>query len=122
MFDHPWEGTQIPKGRLSPSESTRDAAIRELVEESGLELEPSRFVGHMRRQFTHPADASVMVEEDWHVWQFDAPPDCPDSWIHFAEEEDMEFAYRWIPLDSDAPDLVHDYFRAVVELITPPSA
>lgn len=115
VFDHPMEGTQIPKGRIDPGESPRGAAVRELTEESGLELEPTRFIGHLRQRFEHPAGGET-VEEDWYVWLFDAPAEMPESWIHIPEEEALRFPYRWLPLDACASTVVHTYFRDVLEM------
>jgi len=86
VFDHPMEGIQIPKGRIDPGESPRDASVRELAEESGLELEPTRFIGHLRQRFDHPASGET-IEENWYVWLFDAPRETPESWIHIPDEE-----------------------------------
>ena len=116
VFDHPQAGTQIPKGRIEPGESAETAAIRELAEESGLVMEPSRFIGHLREQFQHP-ESGETVNEDWHIWVFDALPDLPETWTHLDEEEGLEFAYRWVPLDATTSEKVHPYFAAVVDMI-----
>jgi 8-oxo-dGTP pyrophosphatase MutT (NUDIX family) len=113
VFDHPEEGTQIPKGRIDRGESTMEAAARELVEESGLDLEPYRYIGYLHRSFDHPGTGET-VTEDWHLWAFRAPAGVGDTWTHFPEEEGMEFSFRWLPLDGLASSEVHPYFTDVV--------
>ncbi len=121
VFDHPHEGAQIPKGRIEPGESAKTAAIRELAEESGLAMDPSRFIGHLRERFSHP-ESGETVNEDWYIWVFDAPPDLPETWTHRDEEQDLEFAYRWVSLDATTSEKVHPYFAAVVEMVRQTSA
>lgn len=43
------EHWQLPGGRLEPGESTADALIREVLEETGLDAEPRRLTGRYRR-------------------------------------------------------------------------
>ena len=81
VFDHPVAGTQIPKGRIGHNESSDAAAVRELAEESGLELDPVSFIGRLQRQFDHP-ETGEKVSEDWDAWLFEASPDLPDTWQH----------------------------------------
>ncbi len=115
VFDHPEAGTQIPKGRIRPGEKHRDAAARELAEESGLELEPRELIAHFEHSFSRPL-TSAIVTEDWYVWLFEAPADSPESWIHEPDEEDMPFSYRWIAVDERTVEKVHSHFSRVVNL------
>lgn len=39
VVDHPWRGLVPPGGKVEPGETTRDGAVRELAEETGLVLE-----------------------------------------------------------------------------------
>jgi 8-oxo-dGTP pyrophosphatase MutT (NUDIX family) len=43
------ENWQLPGGRLEPGESSADALIREVLEETGLDAEPRRQTGSYRR-------------------------------------------------------------------------
>jgi 8-oxo-dGTP diphosphatase len=43
------EHWQLPGGRLEPGESSADALIREVLEETGLDAEPRRLTGSYRR-------------------------------------------------------------------------
>jgi 8-oxo-dGTP pyrophosphatase MutT (NUDIX family) len=115
VFDHPDAGTQLPKGRIDPGESHREAAIRELMEESGLALEPTRLIAHIEYEFLHPYTGELVAEEGY-LWHFDAPADVSDSWVHHPIEEAMAFSYRWLLLDGTASDRVHPHFAEVVAL------
>ncbi len=117
VFDHPEAGTQIPKGRVDPGESHREAAIRELAEESGLNLEPTSFIAAFEYEFLHPYTGET-VQEDGYVWLFDAPPDVDEAWTHEPEEEALPFSYRWIPIDDRTAGDVHPHFAKVIELLT----
>ena len=117
VFDHPEAGTQIPKGRVDPGESHREAAIRELAEESGLNLEPTRFIAAFRYEFLHPYTGET-VQEDGYVWLFEASTEMPESWTHEPEEEALPFSFRWISLDERTADHVHPHFAKVIELLT----
>ncbi len=47
VFDRWRQGWELPGGRLEPGESPRQAAVRELLEESGQQPDgPLRFIGH----------------------------------------------------------------------------
>lgn len=59
VFDHTDAGTQLPKGRIDPGESAEAAATRELAEESGLELEPSEFIGQIHTGGYHSTEVRL---------------------------------------------------------------
>ena len=109
VFDHPDGTTQIPKGRIDPGESPAVAAMRELEEESGLRLDSPSHLKTVTRQFVRP-DTSEVVDETWHLFHFPAPPGVLEYWTHHAVDEEMDYAYRWLPIDSDLPSRLHDYF------------
>lgn len=44
------ENWQLPGGRLEPGESSADALIREVLEETGLDADPRRMTGTYRRE------------------------------------------------------------------------
>jgi 8-oxo-dGTP diphosphatase len=44
------ENWQLPGGRLEPGESSTDALIREVLEETGLDADPRRLTGSYRRE------------------------------------------------------------------------
>ena len=44
------ENWQLPGGRLEPGESSADALVREVLEETGLDAQPRRLTGSYRRE------------------------------------------------------------------------
>ncbi|HEX6221737.1 MAG TPA: NUDIX domain-containing protein [Acidimicrobiia bacterium] len=116
VFQHPWEGVQIPKGRVDAGESPVDAACRELEEESGLWMRNPRHIGTIDRRFPHP-DTGKEIEETWHCFGFDSSGDLPNRWTHHAVEEDMDFVYFWLPIDGHLGSRIHSYFVEVTDLI-----
>ena len=116
VFDHPDTSTQVPKGRIDPGEPPSQAAIRELEEESGLLLEAPVHLKTVTRRFT-PPESSDVVNETWHLFRFEAPDGLPETWVHHAVDEDMEYAYRWVPIDPDLPGRLHPYFSDLAQYV-----
>lgn len=48
VFDRFRQGWELPGGMIEPAETPRQAAARELLEETGLEIEDLTFVGYAR--------------------------------------------------------------------------
>ena len=117
VFDHPDSSTQIPKGRIDSGESPSAAAIRELMEESGLALEEPTHLKTMTRQFT-PPESSDVISETWHLFHFAAPDGLPETWVHHAEDEEMDYAYRWLSIDSELQSALHPYFSDLAQYLT----
>lgn len=115
VFDHRDAGTQIPKGRVDEDETHREAARRELREESGLDLEPTVFIARIEYEFDHPYTGERVVENGY-IWLFEAPNRIEESWVHVPEEEGVAFSYRWLSLDGPAVERVHPHFADVVRI------
>lgn len=115
IFRHPLTGDQLPKGTIEPGEAPAAAAIRELREESGLQLSAPRPFGTWVRPWAPGYDAPQL----WHLFSFEAPPGLPDSWSHAAEgspaEAGLIFAYRWVPLTPALLPAMRPLFAPVVE-------
>lgn len=115
VFDHPVAGTQIPKGRVDEGEAHRDAAKRELFEESGLDLEPTHLIARIGYEFDHP-HTGERVEEVGYILLFEAPNGIGESWVQEPDEEAVPFTYRWLSLDERATESVHPHFGDVVHI------
>jgi 8-oxo-dGTP pyrophosphatase MutT (NUDIX family) len=90
-FQHPLAGNQLVKGTIEPGEQPREAALRELKEESGL-----------------CASGVAVALGIWvpgyqgQVWSFhlcSVPGELPDRWVHHTEDGGgLAFNFFWHPL------------------------
>lgn len=98
-LDEPDAGVQLPAGGVEPGETPAEAAVRELREESGLELEGPRPVASYLWEAQLPDRSTRQV---CHAFAFDAPPGLPQTWTRPADGH--LFAFRWAPLDRPGLD------------------
>ncbi|MBN3788084.1 NUDIX domain-containing protein [Burkholderia sp. Ac-20353] len=103
-FEHPSAGYQLVKGSIERGESAKDAAVRELREESGIR------------------DAEVISDlGSWNapyqgqIWSFQlcaTRTTLPDEWT-FETTDDGGHVFRlfWHPMHSSLPDPCHVLFR-----------
>lgn len=114
-FRHPLQGVQIPKGRIDVDETPREAALRELWEESGLSLDDPEPLGVIDHNFH--LDTNERIDDTSHCFLFEPIEALADTWTHHAEEEDMVFEYFWLPIDADLADRLHPHFAEVARRI-----
>jgi 8-oxo-dGTP pyrophosphatase MutT (NUDIX family) len=87
----------VPGGGIEPGESVEDAALREVFEETGLEVRVVRELGFLEQPGLR--DPSLLHES--HFVQ--AVPTSPtqDAWEHFVAENGIEAGLvrcRWVPI------------------------
>ena len=122
VFTHPNGTMQIPKGTVDPGELPRNAVLRELQEESGVEdAEINSAVCRLQRVRPRgPQGMGPLEDQLWHVFSLHSGSPMPDSWSHTAtgsaEEEGLVFSLEWIPL-SEADRLLDPLFQPVVEAL-----
>lgn len=104
VFRHPdpEAGVQVPKGTIRPHEAPAEALLRELAEESGIELEQLGLVRMLR------ADRWRYMPEagppEWHIRYFFAVEidDLRPRWQHVVTGEGLDqgmvFEFFWVPL------------------------
>ncbi|MBP1145186.1 8-oxo-dGTP pyrophosphatase MutT (NUDIX family) [Pseudomonas sp. PvP027] len=108
-FEHPLACLQLVKGSVEPGESTCAAAVRELMEEAGIQATAKRNLGEWHSTITG------------HVWAFHechVAQDLPDSWVHFAEDDGgHDFRFFWHPLMSEPSDRWHHIFKDALSFL-----
>ncbi|RMM74277.1 NUDIX hydrolase [Pseudomonas savastanoi] len=102
-FEHPLAGLQLVKGSVEPGESTGMAAVRELIEEAGIQATVKRDLGEWH---------SITTGHTWAFHECYVAQDLPDTWIHFAEDDGgHEFRFFWHPLASEPSEGWHQIFK-----------
>lgn len=109
-FTHPLAGKQFVKGTIENGETARQAAERELREESGLIVHSSMiFLGTQE----------IGIEGvPWHFFAYHSLS-LPDAWLHATEDDfGHSFAFFWhsihVPLDRDWHPIFHEAFKFFV--------
>ena len=108
-FEHPLAGLQLVKGTIEPGESSRDAALRELREESGL------IASNVL------ADLGIWIpgykNQIWafHLCEVDS---SPESWTYRANDDGgHDFKFFWHPLSQQPNQQWHWLFQGALKYI-----
>ena len=106
-FRHPQAGLQLVKGTIHVGESAKDAALRELAEESGLqETSFTRDLGTW---------ASGYEGQTWHFQQVQCRATAPETWEHFTQDGGGQvFHFFWHPLRSAPSPEWHPVYQAAL--------
>jgi 8-oxo-dGTP diphosphatase len=85
-------GVQVVAGGIDQGETPAEAAIREALEEAGLNLENPVFLGSIDKHWPEAKNPN----QHWHFYWLETPTETPDSWDHTvtAGEDDMGMVYR----------------------------
>jgi 8-oxo-dGTP pyrophosphatase MutT (NUDIX family) len=108
-FRHPSAGKQFVKGTIGEGEPRRQAAIRELREESGITTD---------RQLLDLGQARIGEQSAvWHFFAVDVEG-LPESWEHHTEDDfGHVFSFFWHPLEDDLDEGWHPQFRDALRMI-----
>lgn len=102
-FEHPLAGLQLVKGSIEPGETSEAAAMRELLEEAGIQGEIKRSLGTWH---------SAISAQTWAFHECHVAQDLPDTWEHFANDDGGHvFRFFWHPLASEPSDQWHQIFQ-----------
>ena len=106
-FRHPLAGLQLVKGTIDVGESAKDAALRELAEESGLQA-----VSFTRDLGTWKSDYEGQI---WHFQQVQCCATAPENWEHFTQDDGGHvFHFFWHPLLSKPNPEWHPVYQAAL--------
>jgi len=97
----PEMGTQVPAGGIRSTESRKEAALREVKEETGLDA--VRVVTELGIiESPHPESGQSRQTS---YWVLEAAEELPSQWRHVVASDDedggMVFLCRWEPLPLD---------------------
>jgi 8-oxo-dGTP pyrophosphatase MutT (NUDIX family) len=101
-----YEDWTFPKGKLEPGESEEEAAVREVHEETGLEVELGRELGYV--EYTDPKGRPKTV----HYWVMDV-----NGGAFTPNKEVSEL--RWLPLEEAPALLSYDRDREILGRLMP---
>jgi 8-oxo-dGTP diphosphatase len=96
----------LPKGKLKPGESARDAARREVLEETGHQVSVHEFLGAM----SHSRDGKHKVVQFWRMSVVGGPVR--------ALMDDVK-AVKWLPLEQAIKTLTHAHEQAFLTHVGP---
>jgi 8-oxo-dGTP diphosphatase len=96
----------FPKGKLEPGESEEEAALREVHEETGLEVDLGRELGFV--EYTDPKGRPKTV----HYWVMSL------NGGEFTPNREVS-ELRWLPLEEAPAQLSYDRDREILGRITP---
>jgi 8-oxo-dGTP pyrophosphatase MutT (NUDIX family) len=109
VFDHEGmseAGTQVPAGGIRPTESRKEAVLREVKEETGLnDVRVVTEVGII--ESPHPVSGQPRRTS---YWALEAGEELPSQWRHVVASDDgddaMVFLCRWelLPLEVALAD------------------
>ncbi|WP_135820892.1 NUDIX hydrolase [Halostella litorea] len=92
-------GLQVPKGTVEPGETLQEALLREVKEESGLDLPTS--VDCVARDIWARRQSKYYVRHFYHA----TVKDTLDTWTHVVtgdgDEAGKRFEYSWVDLPAD---------------------
>jgi putative (di)nucleoside polyphosphate hydrolase len=121
-LDSPGPAWQMPQGGIDRGESPRDAAFRELREETGVPADAAEFLAESRDWITYDLPADLAAElwggrfagqkQKWFLLRLTGPESLID-----IRRDKPEFS-RWTWVEPEAlPGLIVPFKRAVYEAV-----
>lgn len=93
VFRHPDGSVQFVKGNLKPNEKPKNAAIRELKEESGIsKLDSAKLIGAWNSKFR---------KQVWYFFRCKPTKELNDAWtFHTKDDGGADFEFFWVNLED----------------------
>jgi 8-oxo-dGTP diphosphatase len=115
--DFPGAGIQVPGGTVQSCETPEAAALREAVEETGLQdLEVKGYLGRDEFLDTSMTPNRILVRHFFHLV---SPHEIPETWQHYEDDPSegaqgpILFEFTWLPL-KEADGHLDLYFAAML--------
>src|ERR1700723_3221804 len=96
----------LPKGKLNPREHPRDAAKREVLEETGHDVSVHQFLGSM----AYPAEGKIKIVQFW-LMRAAGPP--------VGDLTDDVKSVRWLPLKQAIDTLTRPHEKVFLTHVGP---
>ncbi|HJZ20436.1 MAG TPA: NUDIX hydrolase, partial [Bradyrhizobium sp.] len=96
----------LPKGKLDDGETPRDAAVREVMEETGHDVHVHEFIGTL----VHESGGRSKIV---HYWRMEAKGEQVHELTHDVK------AVAWLPLETALTRLSRGYERAFLANVVP---
>ncbi|MBX2806880.1 MAG: NUDIX domain-containing protein [Hyphomicrobiales bacterium] len=108
VFRHPLAGTQLVKGTIETGESVRQAAIRELFEESGLVATAIADLGSLQM---------AVAKQEWRFVRC-AVAHAPEIWTYWTSDGGgLYFEFAWHPLHRQPDGSWRPIFKGALAFI-----
>ena len=109
-FRHPSAGLQIVKGTIESGENSQVAALRELAEESGINLVSSC-------EFKGISDL-ITENQTWYFYHCIIDEDLKNAWDFFANDDGgINFSFFWFNLNEKPSNDWHPTFLRALDYI-----
>lgn len=104
--DHPEAGLQVPGGTVDPGEDLIEAIIREIFEESGLQMNRADIVRKIGETDYQRKDIPEINHRHYFLIH---TKDLPETWAHTVHsngaDDGLVFLYSWMKIEQARAEL-----------------